>query len=116
MEFPEKAIIIDQVNGPGDGNNLEDCYFIWFSDSKTYSFFDKCGNEKGSGLTVDSIIIFHLDYVHHLEWALSIGPGSDSTFVKGNWTNVPDCEPEGSYQATAGGSAEVLKHAASATL
>jgi hypothetical protein len=116
MEFPENAIIIDQVDGPGDGTDLEDCYFIWFSDSKTYSFFDKCGNEKGSGLTVDSIIIFSLDYVPHVMWALSIGPGSDATFVKGHWTDVPDAEPEGSYQAQVGGTPEVLKNAASATV
>ena len=117
MEFPENAIVIDQIEGPGDGTDLEECYFIWCSDTKTYNFFDKLGNEKGSGLTVDSIIIFSLHYVPHVMWALSIGPGSDSTFVEGHWTDKPDAgDPEGSYQATAGGTPEVLKNAASATV
>jgi hypothetical protein len=116
MDFPENAIVIDQVEGPGDGTDLEDSYFIWVSDSETYTFYDMNGNELKSGLTVGGPFSFALSYVPDIEWTLTIGPGSDSTYVTGNWTDAPNCEPEGSYQAQAGGGAEVKKNAASASV
>ena len=116
MDFPENAIVIDQVEGPGDGTDLEDSYFIWASDSETYTFYDMNGNEVTSGLTVGATFSFELSYVSDIEWTLTIGPGSDSTFVTGGWTGAPNCEPEGSYQAQAGGGVEGKKRAASATV
>ena len=116
MDFPEDAIVIDQVEGPGDGTDLEDCYFIWVSASETYSFYDMKGNELKTGLSVDATFSFELSYVSDIEWTLTIGPGSDSTYVTGSWTGAPDCEPEGSYQAQAGGGVEGKKRTASASV
>jgi hypothetical protein len=103
------------------------CYFVHHPSDDTYSFFQQ-GSEKplATGLQKGKHFHFTLNLDKHREWRLHISKKSTPTMVKGKWKDwkkqsnkylsSDEWEPEQSYQATAGGGAEVLKHAASATV
>lgn len=121
MEFPENAIVIKHIKQDKDGKDnglvLKDCFFIWFQDSQTYSFCDKLGNGLKQDLHAGESFSFQLSYGPKVEWTLTIHKDSDRQSVGGRWSEPnPTGEPEGSYQATAGGGTDEKENAASATV
>lgn len=121
MEFPENAIVIKHIKQTRDGHDnglvLKDCFFIWFQDSQTYSFCDMLGNGLKQGLRAGDTFSFQLSYGPKADWTLTIFPDSDHQKVGGRWSEpTPINEPEGSYQATAGGGTDEKENAASATV
>lgn len=111
----DNNIIIDFVQPQTHPEeDLMGCYFVYDWSNDTYSFFQE-GSDKplATGLQRGHHFDFTLSYHPHLRWKLHISKNSTPVMVEGDF-NKPkhvdlmsdEWEPEGSYQATAGGSVE----------
>ena len=120
----DNNIIIDFVEPQKHPQeDLMGCYFVYDWSNDTYCFFEE-GNDKplATGLQRGDHFDFTLSYHPHLKWKLHISKKSTPVMVEGGFHTPKhidlmsgDWEPEGSYQATAGGSGGVEPETNSAT-
>lgn len=123
MSFAKEDIVINDVDGGGNGGKLKDtCYFLPSGDGKTYKFFAG-GKLKASGLEDNSKFTFNFD---GQSWTLKIKSISDSA-ASGDWKDngtatgelagtpgISDA-PDQTFQAQAGTGAKPRKDVAAAT-
>jgi hypothetical protein len=119
-------ITIDFVSPDnGEGEDLEGCYFIYDRSNDTYSFFEEDSDTPlATGLRKGHHFDFTLNSHPKRDWKLHISKKSTPVMVEGSWKSKHkqeqddlssgDWEPEGSYQATAGGGVEGEINAATA--
>ena len=116
---PTNKIIIDEV-GSGEGDELLGCYFRYDASNDTYNFFEE-NNDRPLKTHLQRGEQFYFKLSHHpnIEWRLSISKKSTTTLVKGKFKpkhhGADVWEPEQSYQAQAGVSADDDMNAAAAT-